>query len=266
MLSFRFLLGAALSSIVITGAVAPAQGPAFDVATIKVNTSGLVGGPGARQVGFDAGGGFTMIDGATMVLIRSAWPDSTEVIGAPDWVSSEHYDVLAKTELPATREQRTLMLRALLADRFRLIAREEQREQPAYALVLDRDDGRLGPNLRRYDGNCAASAAPAPPGDATIELPAPSNGAPACGFMRGGRRMAAGGISMDLLARNLRGDAGRVVVDRTELAGVYEFTLETSPDLAVVTALREQLGLKLEPIRVALPVVVVERIERPTPD
>ena len=71
---------------------------------------------------------------------------------------------------------------------------------------------------------------------------------------------------MDLLARNVSGDAGRVVVDRTGLAGRYEATLEMSPDLTVFTALREQLGLRLEPIRVPLPVLIVEHIERPTPN
>jgi uncharacterized protein (TIGR03435 family) len=251
--------------IVVAGAMAAAQGPVFDVATIRPNTSGLIGGPGARRVGWDAGGTFTMIDGATMVLIHSAWPDSTEVIGAPEWVSSEHYDVIARPDTPATREQRTLMLRALLADRFKLAAREEPREQSAYVLVVDRADGRLGPNLRPYAGNCTAAASARAAG-AAVDLPSPSNGAPACGLMRGGRRIAAGGITMDLLATNLSGDAGRVVVNRTGLDGRYEATLEMSPELTVFTAVREQLGLKLEPTRVQLPVVVVEHIERPTPN
>ena len=262
--SFRLPLGAMVSLVVVFGTIAAAQGPAFDVATIRPNTSGLISGPGARQVGFDPGG-FTMIDGSTTVLIYSAWPDATDIVGAPDWVSSDHYDVVGKAPQGSTREQKSLMLRTLLADRFTLVAREEPREQPAYALVLDRADGRLGPSLRPYAGDCAAAAAARSAGT-TVDLPAPSNGAPACGLMRSGRRIATGGISMDLLAANLNGDAGRVVVNRTGLDGRYEATLEMGPDLTVFTALREQLGLKLEPIRVSLPVVVVERIERPTPN
>jgi uncharacterized protein (TIGR03435 family) len=262
--SLRFTLAGTISVMVMAAAIAGTQGLAFDVATIRPNTSGLIGGPGARRVGFDPGG-FTMIDGSTTVLIYSAWPDATDIVGAPDWVSSDHYDVVGKAQPGSTREQKSLMLRTLLADRFKLVAREEPREQSAYALVVDRADGRLGPNLRPYAGDCAAAASARAAGT-TVDLPPPSNGAPACGLTRGGRRIAAGGITMELLAGNISGDAGRVVVDRTGLTGRYEATLEMSPELTVFTALREQLGLKLEPIRAALPVVVVDRIERPTPN
>ena len=71
---------------------------------------------------------------------------------------------------------------------------------------------------------------------------------------------------MDRFAAALRGHAGREVIDKTGLAGDYEFTLDTTNDVSVFTALREQLGLKLEPERSAVPIVVVDRIERPTPD
>ena len=247
-------------------AIAQGPLPAFEVTSVKLNTSGLNIGPGARSVGFQPGGRFTMTDGTVMVLIRSAYPDSSEVIGAPAWVSSDHYDVQAKAAGDPPREEMTLMLRALLRERFQFVAREEQREQSTYALMIARTDGRLGAGLRRYAVDCSPYKTPGRAAADRVQLPTPSNGAPACGYMIGGSRMAAGGITMELFARVLRGHAGREVIDRTELAGDWEFTLDTANDVSVFTALREQLGLKLEPERNAVPVVVLDRIERPTPD
>lgn len=245
-----------------------AQGPlpAFEVTSVKLNTSGLNIGPGARSAGFQPGGRFTMTDGTVMFLIRSAYPRSSEVIGAPAWVSSEYYDVQAKAAGDPSREEMTLMLRALLSERFQFVAHEEQREQSTYALMIARTDGRLGPGLRRYAVDCPRSPSAGRAAADKLELPAPSNGAPACGYMVGGNRILAGGITMDRFAAALRGHAGREVIDKTGLAGDYEFTLDTTNDVSVFTALREQLGLKLEPERNAVPVVVVDRIERPTPD
>ena len=134
------------------------------------------------------------------------------------------------------------MLRALLRERFQFVAREEQREQSTYALMIARTDGRLGAGLRRYAVDCSPYKTPGRAAADRVQLPTPSNGAPACGYMIGGSRMAAGGITMELFARVLRGHAGREVIDRTELAGDWEFTLDTANDVSVFTALREQLA------------------------
>jgi uncharacterized protein (TIGR03435 family) len=240
--------------------------PTFEVASVKPNTSGLNIGPGALSVGVQPGGRFTMTDGTVLVLIRSAFPNSSEVIGTPAWVSSEYYDVQAKAAGEPSREQMALMLRALLSDRFQFVGREELRERQTYALMIARADGRLSPGLRRYAVDCPRSPSAGRAAADKLELPAPSNGAPACGYMVGGNRILAGGITMERFAAALRGQAGREVIDKSGLAGDYEFTLDTGNDVSVFTALREQLGLKLEPERNAVPVVIVERIERPTPD
>jgi uncharacterized protein (TIGR03435 family) len=73
-------------------------------------------------------------------------------------------------------------------------------------------------------------------------------------------------MTMSRFADNLSGRAGRVVVDETGLPGDYEITLEFAPDVSVFTAVREQLGLTLESSRGLVPVLVVDRVERPTPD
>jgi uncharacterized protein (TIGR03435 family) len=85
-----------------------------------------------------------------------------------------------------------------------------------------------------------------------------------------------GGVAMPQLARGIRNVAGRMIIDKTGLDGFYEFSLEwapagpPAPDAPadnrpnIFTALQEQLGLKLEPSTTRVPVVVIDRIERPT--
>ena len=72
-------------------AVVGGQTRTFEVASIKRNNSGSIVGDGARAVGIQPGGRFVMVDGSALVLIRSAFSDAVEVIGAPAWASSEHY-------------------------------------------------------------------------------------------------------------------------------------------------------------------------------
>ncbi|MNC86456.1 hypothetical protein D3C83_21220 [compost metagenome] len=114
-------------------------------------------------------------------------------------------------------------------------------------------------------------------------MPAPpqrAGGGPGCGMMFDGRRVTAGGTSMAALARNLSGVVGRIVEDRTGLAGGFDFDLEFARDPAaapagalpppdadlpsIFTALQEQLGLKLEAARAPVEVLVIDRVERPT--
>jgi uncharacterized protein (TIGR03435 family) len=105
------------------------------------------------------------------------------------------------------------------------------------------------------------------------------DGSPACGSMFGPGRFTAGGTTLALLAQNLSDLAGRIVVDRTGLAGVFDIVLDYSQDTGasfgpasaagsdnpgIFTALEEQLGLKLQPGRGPVQVLVIDRIERPT--
>jgi len=101
-------------------------------------------------------------------------------------------------------------------------------------------------------------------------LTPPSNGAPPCGIRANRGEFLAGGITVEGLARNLASRAGRVIFDRTGLAGYYQITLRFAPDVAVdtdmptlFTALQEQLGLKLEPSGAPLQTLVIDHIERP---
>ena len=130
----------------------PAQNPAFDVVSIKPN---LAGGSGIQD---RPDGGLTMINVPATTLISRAY--RLDVAGLPEWAAKERFDVVATANRKgATREERDAMLKAMLADRFKLIAHIEDREYDTYDLVLAREDGRLGPGLKRVDADCAAMQA-----------------------------------------------------------------------------------------------------------
>jgi uncharacterized protein (TIGR03435 family) len=241
--------------------------PAYDVVSVKPNKSGV----GDTRSGRHPGGGWFMVNMATAFLIREAYPTKVdELIGAPEWVMSERFDVDARATFVPTIAQERMMLRALLADRFTFTAHYETRERPIYNLVIARADGRLPAQLRRIEIDCAtykpqprASTPAAAAGDAAI-----------CGHrMHGGASglsILSGGRNMQWLGDMISNAAGRPVLDKTALEGYYTYTLEYTLGLAgtdgssIFTALQEQLGLKLEAARAPLDVVVIDHIERPT--
>lgn len=193
-------------------------------------------------------------------------------MGGPDWVTTMQVNITA-TMAPGetmTPEQLPVAVRALLADRFTLTAHTELRPFPAFALVIARNDGRLGPKLNPSTRECFP-----PPRDMPAP-PAGRAGGPRCfgGTFRSGT-IAAPNLTMDALARHLTqiGGVDRLVVDRTGLTGKYEIDLhwsadptQPSDDPTLVTAIQEQLGLKLEPRNEQLPAVVIDHIEPPSPN
>jgi uncharacterized protein (TIGR03435 family) len=232
---------------------------AFEVLSVKANKTGS----GHHEIG-GAGRRWTMTNVPAAGLILTAYHGRTdELIGAPGWVTSESFDIDARATFEPTPEQLQVMLRQLLADRFKLAAHYETPERPIYNLVIARSDGRLGPQLHHVDIDCEAyrrGAIVRPPAD-----PMP------CSFrMSGGgsMTMVSGGRTMQSLADTLKGAAGRPVFDKTGLTGYYAFKLEYGgagpDDLSVFTAVQEQLGLKLEAARGPVEVLVVDHIEHPT--
>jgi uncharacterized protein (TIGR03435 family) len=241
---------AAIASTMGSLAHAQLASPAFDVATIKPNKSGEQGGTSKFE-----GSSYIGVNLSLLRMIRTAYSPIQEFSGGPGWIESDRYDIVAKAEGTPTRPQLQLMLRALLADRFQLVVHKETREKPAFALVLARADGKLGPSLRRSEVDCSpANRDKAPKG--------------ACGFRAGQGLIMSRSATMEMLAAELI-MTGRLVVDRTGLTGTYEFELRWTPDefeagAALATALREQLGLKLEAIRAPVEVIVVDKAERPS--
>jgi uncharacterized protein (TIGR03435 family) len=222
-------------------------------------------------------GRYVLINSTVRSMIAFAYPlPSGQIVGGPEWISSDRYDVNATAGRVATRDEIAAMVRTLLTERFGFKAHIETRALPTYALMSTRDDGTIGPNMRHIDVDCAAAvAANTDAARSRTVAPIASNGAPVCGMLReAGGPLKAGGISMEMLAATLSRPAGRPVVDKTGLHGLYELTLTYSTEInaanderpTLFTALREQLGLKLEAEDNQLEVLVIDGIERPTPD
>ena len=204
------------------------------------------------------------------------------IVGLPSWTERERFDVAAKAPPDTPDDQIRLMLGTLLAERFRLIVHTELREQPVYALVVARADKMPGPNLK-LSAQCHASGiglgagnAALPAGNRACDVITGSDGRGAA-YMSGGARTI-GALVEALQGPGLQGLVDRPVVDRTGLTGTYDFDLRfaaaglgaASPDApnlpSIFTVIQEQLGLKLEPARSPVDVLVVDSVERPTPD
>jgi uncharacterized protein (TIGR03435 family) len=211
-------------------------------------------------------------------LIRRAYdlPRFDRVLGGPEWIDTERYDFTGRAETESLVPRRMLMLQAFLAERLKLVVRREARDMPAFALVLARSDGRLGPRLQRSQMDCAAviegRRGGTPP-------PTPPGARPVCSGRGSLGSITAGGITIAQLAERISGNAGLPVIERTGLSGYFDLDLNWLPDDVALlverqgripegprlaTALEEQLGLRLEPSRGPIEVLVVDRVERPT--
>jgi uncharacterized protein (TIGR03435 family) len=249
-------------------------GAQFEVVSIKPHKYDPSTGGGMRTL---PDGAFMMTSQPIRSILTAASPEPVrEVTGYPDWVKNEQYDIVAKPAPGSnpTPEQRAEMMRNMLIDRLKVAGHVEEVERNAFALVVARRDGRLGPQLTPSTLDCtrqASAAAPpsTPPPDAQRR----------CGMRMGPGLIESGGIRLDMLVNSLTGLAGGFVTNRTGLDGYYSVTLRFTPlrlsatgapsdDDApqFVTALQEQLGLKLVPEKMMVKIFVIDHIERPTPD
>lgn len=269
-----FIVGVLGIAQVMAQAPASADGrPTFDVTSVKRNTSGEQGG----RSGYQPGGRYSGTNVTVRRVIGLAYLplQGFQIIGGPNWINSDRFDIEAKAEGNPSSDQLRLMLRALLADRFKLVTHREMRELPAYALVLARTDGTMGAQLRRSEVDCSAQRGNAPP--PTPQGARSNTGqAPSCGFFVGVSSLAGKGTTMERFAAELS-LVGRPVLNRTGLSGSFDVDLKWAPDAgagapssdsgaSIFTALQEQLGLKLEAIKTPMEVLVIDSVEQPTPD
>jgi uncharacterized protein (TIGR03435 family) len=125
--------------------------PPFEVASVKANRSGAL----AQRIQPSPGGRLTVTNVSLRGLVRFAYEvQEFQMDGGPSWFAADRYDVLARAESDPPVSQIRLMLRALLAERFQLRTHSEKRDQPVYAMVVARRDGRLGPGLRKAQTDC----------------------------------------------------------------------------------------------------------------
>ena len=295
------MLAAATSHAFTQAPVQPKpEAPTFEVVSVKPNVSS------ARPLGppFQdrPDGGFTATNVAVTTFVARAYPPAipVEMIGLPDWARTERYDIIATASVTRpTADDRIAMLRAMLADRFKLAAHVEKREVPVYDLVLARSDGRLGAGIQATATDCAriaaeraanAAAGTPPPLPAYPAPPVPCTMRTIGAILRdrggdGQGRLGdllEGDAPIDTLATMLRQWADRPVVNATGLRGAYRVSMNfdmravvqgpalagPSPDAApsMFTAVQEQLGLKLQSSRAEQDRLVIDRLERPTED
>lgn len=210
--------------------------------------------------------------------------DSREIVGGPGWTESERFDIIVQGTIPPVEAggfpgQAFQMIRGMLADRFKLVVHEETRERPVYELTLARKDGRLGPRLVQSAVDCTAIMNDELKGKKPPVLP---DGRRACAIGAPPGRFTSMGLTIQQMAAALQGQVGRPVIDKTGLAGAWDWDLEFAPEFlpgragepppapvgtdkpSIFSAMQEQLGLRLESARGPVSVVVVDRAERPT--
>jgi len=274
---------------------------AFEVASIHPTKPGEFTPPNMgldNGDGFNPTGGLFKADFPLFVYISFAYKirmteDEAEAMVAhlPKWVTDDNYEIHARGPVNATKDQMRLMMQSLLARRFGLAVHYEPRQVAVFALTPVRP-GAMGPKLQPHPAatNCSNWPPPTPTPDAAPIQKQPetiTGGFPTvCGGILGvpasaRDRYSLGGrnVSMNLIASSLSswGHLGRPVVNRTDLAGAYDFVLEFTPDPPPAyaqgidsdgptfqEALRQQLGMKLESQKAPIDFLIIDHVERPS--
>ncbi|HVY92397.1 MAG TPA: TIGR03435 family protein [Bryobacteraceae bacterium] len=256
----RFSLFVVLSIFAVIASGQSAGGPQFDAVSIKPSA------PDARGGGFNLSPGHLQAKNQNLRdLVEFAWDlKDYQVSGGPSWAESEHYGVLATFPAATSKGDRARMMQSMLAERFGLVVRQDSKEVSGYALVT----GKNGPKLH-----------------------SPGNEEPGMMLGRsratGQRTLTATSQTMANLASILSDIMGRPVENRTSVEGKFDFSVAWTPDAVdggtgatggkvaappenselgptIFTALQETVGLKLESARVKVPVVVIEKAEKPS--
>ena len=219
--------------------------PAFEVASIKPNASGEM----SSRSGTRPGGRYIGTNMSLKGLVMQAYGlQHFQVTGGPGWIETDRYDINAKGEENVPERQISLMLQSLLAERFKLKVHRETKESGIYSLVVGKNGVKLQPSS-----------------------------AQGVSFGVGGRKITAQGASMADLANLLTIQVRQPVLDKTGVAGRFDITLSWVPDAASATAgvdaapsiftvIQEQLGLRLEPGKGPVEILVIDSAEKPKPD
>jgi uncharacterized protein (TIGR03435 family) len=278
----------------------------FEVASIKPvatdNASGMV----RIAMGIQPGGRYVASGVTASLLIQQAFDiKEYQISGGPSWITTDRFDIVAKAETPnLDRETLRLCLQSLLAERFNLKIHRESKELPIYNLVV----GKTGHKLK------LSETQPPPPNE--TQKPDPSKDAKVGVGSTGGGGVAAGGVAAEGAASAPKGSQmrmgrgqvsaqmvpvsgiaallaqqlGRPVIDKTDIKGSYDFSLQWTPDEtqrgmgfggvekpvpesplpsdptgpSLFTAIQDQLGLRLEAAKGPVDIVVIDRIEKPS--
>ena len=238
------------SILAVAGVSAQSSSPAFEVASIKRNTTGSLNANAARV----AGDRYRAENVSLISLLRVAYAvQEFQIAGHPAWANVDRFDIDAKMEAGANPRDWPLMVQRLLADRFKLALHRESREGPIYTLVV----GSNGPRLTAAEPSKRST----PGGD----------------FSASPTQIIGTGVSMAEFAMRLSRSIGVTVVDGTGLPGAFDLKVTwpaddqfvgrgASANPTIFTAIQEQLGLRLQPGRGPVEMLIVDRAEKPVPD
>ena len=252
----RFAALAFLAAVAV-----PTAQATFDVASIRPNRTGVP----QMVIRTPPSGLVTATNVTAEMLIRYAYEvQRFRVVNAPEWASSDHFDVNARTAAGTPATAVPAMFRALLAERFNLFVHRQPRTMPVDIIIVTPG---MNPRLTAATTRCEPARPPC--------------------MRRAFGRISGQGVTMGDLIASLSLATDRVVIDETGLTARYDFSLEYTPDAvalmdpaaaraefpridqagpALKTALREQLGLTLRTEDRPVEVIVVDRLERPGPN
>jgi uncharacterized protein (TIGR03435 family) len=305
----------------------PAKRLSFDVISIKPSVP--LGGGAVRIGGGTRGDRYTMASANLRMLLQQGYgrtsngpPAQLQISGGPSWIDSDRWDIQATADCSGgalSREQLQLMIQTMLEDRFQLKAHLETREMPIYNLVVAKEgklkasEDQTPPNAGQAGPLPPCSPAPATPQAAAPPLPPPPppgppgqrggpldpnfvmpRGAMMMMFNPTGMALRASAVPISNLVNMLQNQVGRTIIDKTELKGLFDFTLQFSPEglngpplpippgggpapagpagttssaadpvPSLFTAIQE-IGLKLESAKGLVPLLVVDSVQKPT--
>ena len=236
---------------------APAP-PAFEVASVKPSLIGAGekgGGDGPRNGWVSSPGSVTARRVSLAACVQWAYELRDFQISGPAWIGSERYDIVAKAAGPAAETEMRAMMQTLLAERFKMVVHRETKEIPVYELMVAKN----GPKLRHSETE----------GKPNIR---PSGG----GFVVQNASMSELADGLSRLRMTPRPMLDRPVLDRTGLTGQYDFSVQLfdtpegfkeamrSGDIgaSIFSLITEQLGLKLEPKKHQMAVLVIDSAEK----
>ena len=277
-----------LSTVVLLANIAGQTLPAFDVVSVKTFVA-----DGNRRVGGEIsvlpGGRFSAPSATLRGLITAAYGVlDIQVVDSGKLLGNGRFEIEGRTRPDVTIADARSMLQSVLEERFGLVTHRETRELPVYVMTLARDDRTPGPGLRPSGPECALPKGPAglpppppPPGGPIVGRVLALNGfASRCGSLffdsTAGAHWSLRETTLQLVAERLIAFLGRPVLDRTGLTGNFDVDLSYTPDNPTIdasnapnapsltTAIREQLGLRLEPSKAPVEVLVIDRVKPPT--
>jgi uncharacterized protein (TIGR03435 family) len=278
--------------LVFSAGAAWSQAPAFEVATIKPAAQMMDGkvfmGAGGDQ------GRYTCTNYSLKDIVAQAYRMKPFQVSGPSWMERERYDITAKIPEGVSRDQVPEMLQNLLAERFRMTVRKENKELPVYALIV----GKGGPKMKASDESSDAPLVFGQDGTSKARAEVMARSAAGAGAGSGKGVMVMGGagnlqankVTMGAFATMLSRMLDRPVLDMTGIEGKYDLALqvsmedligmkklaggvavmhqgeggpapEGSPHGSIFSAV-QQLGLKLEPRKAPVDFVIVESAEK----